>query len=560
MLKDGLRLELECGVASTTAVDFNRFRFRGVPVARNISMAALADRDDLVYKWFRVFKENNEYSDRTLHGYIHDFIKYIRVCDDSNIPPESEGAVTLWERHLVEQVRLNGMNVNSARKLISSIKSILSISIADSHKWFSPYSIFRSEIKPTKAYSDNELSKLLKIFHALFNQLYIQIIDNKEFYLTSSATCKTTSFSFKGHSIAIASAVTKCFCAAYYLLSYFTLSNSTTLLKMVKVDKRDVEGRVFFEQSVLKPRANKYVSICIGDNGTFHVPKYALRFFERLLKLSSAISPGKHLLYQVKNSIASPLEVNHIAYFSKWLQSTFNIKDDHGELLIPTTRKFRASGSFRFLMRTGSEIDTSILLGNTPQVLKRHYTSGNEAENNQQLLATALTLENAVKCADIEEAKQLAKLEMNVEILPYEEFLSKYSPKQGQKTVIGTGCKNPHSEQAEKYQRKMNFNPKDFIVENLACSEITNCFFCKNQVIIESAEDIWCLLSFKLSIIESKEEHINPSQFQKNFGELLNRIELILFKINPVIRRAAEKLLNSQGRHPFWLESLNKTF
>ncbi|MEO9508589.1 MAG: hypothetical protein ABJG28_05335, partial [Nonlabens ulvanivorans] len=360
-------------------------------------MAAFADRDDLVYKWFRVFKENNEYSDRTLHGYIHDFIKYVRVCDESKIPPESEGAVTLWERHLVEQVRLNGMNVNSARKLISSIKSILGISFAESHKWFSQYSIFRSEIKPTKAYSDNELSKLLKVFHALFNQLYTQIMDNKDFYLKSSATCKTTSFSFNGHSIPIASAVTKCFCAAYYLLSYFTLSNSTTLLKMVKVDKRDVGGSVLFEQSVLKPRANKYVSICIGDNGTFHVPKYALRFFERLLKLSSAISPGKHLLYQVKNNIASPLEVNHPAYFSKWFQSTFNIRDEHGKLLTPTTRKFRASGSFRFLMCTGSEIDTSILLGNTPQVLKRHYTTGNESENNQQLLATALTLQNAVK-------------------------------------------------------------------------------------------------------------------------------------------------------------------
>jgi len=560
MLIEGLRLELEAGIATTSVIDFNRFRFYGVPVKHDIEKSINANRDALVEKWYQCFNNNNEYADRTLHGYIHDFIKFVRVCDEPKINPESKDAVILWERHLVEQVRLNGMKVNSARKLISSIKSILGLLNDAAKSWFSAHSIFRSEINPTKSYSDKELSQLLKLFHSLFRQLTKQILNQTNIHLSANSSKKTAVFEYNGNSIPIAGAVTKCFCLGYYLLSYFTLSNSTTLLKMVKVEKNENNNHIWFEQSVLKPRANKFVSISIGDNGTFHVPKYALRFFENLLKLSQAISPSKHLLFQATKNKVAPLEANHLSTFSKWVQSTFNLKDDSGNLLKPTNRKFRASGSYRYLMLTGSEIETSILLGNTPQVLKRHYSSGNEGENNNQLMATALTLENAVKCSGIEKAKEQTRLQLNLEILPYEDFIGKYTSTFGQRTSIGTACKNPHADEAKKYQRKVNFNPKDFDVQNLACSDITNCFFCKNQVIIENIDDIWCLMSFKESVLDSKEFHLNENQFQKNFSELLNQIELILYKISPVIRRKAETKLTSVGRHPIWPEDINIDF
>jgi hypothetical protein len=548
-----LRLELESGVAERVFVDFNRLRYFNVPTKNNIKNSIFADRDEDVFRWHRCFKDSNEYSDRTLIGYIHDFTKFIRVCDQQKITPESKGAVILWERHLVEQVRLNGMNINSARKLISSIKSIFTLLNHETIHWFSQYSLFRSEINPTKGYSDKELSQLLKLLHPLFKQLCNKILSNPEYFISEKTRAITTTFEYKGNSIPIAGAITKCFCAGFFLLSYFTLSNTSTILKMVKVDK-NAHDDDWFEQSVLKKRANKFVSISIGDNGTFNVPKYALTFFKNLLKLSKTISIDKHLLYQTSNGKILPLEVSHLRAFSNWLQMVFSFKNDAGAMLKPINRKFRTSGSYRYLMLTGSDIETSMLLGNTPQVLKRHYSDGNEGENNQQLTATALTLENSVKCSSIEEAKELTRGELNVEVLPFEAFLNKYSPTQGQKTPLGTACKNPYSEQLVKYQRKMNFSPKDFSVKNLACSDITNCFFCKNQVVIESVDDIWCLISFKLSLTDSKEYHLNENQFQKNFSELLTQIDLILYKINPSIRRNAEKKLNTLGRHPLWPE------
>jgi len=557
---EGLRLRLETGIATTSVIDFNRLRFLGVPIRQNISKSINANRDGSVYRWYNCFKSDNEYADRTLHGYIQDFIKYIRVCDRHRVEPESESAVILWERHLVEQVRLNGMKVNSARKLISSIKTILRLLNQESKSWFSAHSIFRSEINPTKSYSDKELVQLLKIFYPMFRQLSKQIIKNPGLYLSDSSRKKNAIFVYKSHTIKVSGAINKCFSVAYYLLSYFTLSNCSSLLKMVKVERNENSEYIWFEQSVLKPRANKFVSISIGDNGTFHVPKYALRFFEQLLELSNIVSTNNHLLSQLTNNQVRPLESQDLSAFSKWFQTTFSLKDDNGDLLKPTNRKFRASGSYRYLMLTGSNIDTSILLGNTPQVLSRHYSSGNEGENNNQLLATALTLENSVKCSDINSAKEQTKKELNIEILPYEEFIGKYAGTQGQKTAIGTACKNPHSEQTDKFQRKMNFNPKSFPVKNLACSDISNCFFCKNQVVIEDVDDIWCLMSFKLSIIDSKVFHANEDQFQKNFSEVIKKIDLVLFKVNPVIRRKSENKLNLIGRHPMWPEDINRDF
>lgn len=552
-----LKIPLKTGIAKTTHFDFARFKYLGVPTKNRILDSILANRDDEVKRWFKYFQNDNEYSDSTKWGYIHDFIKFVRLCDKHRVIPASELAVIVWERHLVEQVRLEGMNINSARKLISSIKTILTRINSTSLTWFSSYSLFRSEVHATKGYSDRELAQLIRVIHTFFRQIAPKIIDKPDLYINAGRRTAVGSFKYSGKEISISGAVTKCFCAAYFLLSYYTFSNSSTILKMVKTAEEKREGRIWFEQSVLKPRANKFVSISIGDNGTFNVPKYALSFFELLLKLSSLISLKKHLLYCCESGNIRSLEFNHVQGFSQWIQKTFKLLNDSNEPLKALNRKFRVSGSYRYLTASGSEIDTSILLGNTPQVLKRHYSTGNESDNNQQLSAAAMTLENAVKCSDIDAAKNQTRIEMDVEVLPYELFQAKYSVSKAEKTVLGTGCKNPYDDENEKFKRKMNFSPKSFAVENLACADIVNCFFCKNQVIIESIEDIWCLLSFKQSIEESKQTHLNESQFVKNFADLLEQINLALFQITPSIKRKAEQKLEREGRHPLWPEDLN---
>jgi hypothetical protein len=338
---------------------------------------------------------------------------------------------------------------------------------------------------------------------------------------------------------------------------------STTILKMKKFKQADLSENIIYSQSVLKARANKYVTISIGENNNQNVPKHALKFIGNLLKLSNLIAPDSdHLFFKVSRGKSTPLEPSNLRDITNWLLEYFNPRDDNGAPLRPMAKKFRASGSARYLDLTGDVIGTASLLGNSPQTLSRHYTTGSPIENKKQLQAAAHTLEAVARCSDVSESKDYAKQQLNVEVLPYEDFLAKYSTfkKKPQTTIIGSGCKDPFDEQADSYRRKMNFSPKDLNVEHLACSDILKCFSCPNQVIIEEVEDIWCLMSFKQAIDDSLANHTNREQFERNFRDLIEKIEIAIFKVDPSIRRKAQNRLKKEGRHCMWPETINDIF
>ena len=455
------------------------------------------------------------------------------------------------------------MSVNTARKRNSSIKCLLKILELPVEKWFSPYGLFKNESNPTESYSDRELKTLLRTIHPIFNQLVKQILSSPEQHLNAQPRDYTALIDLNGRKIDVAGAITKCFTMGYFMMSYFTWGNMTTLLSMSKFNEGSLSPGFVYSQSVLKSRANKYVTISIGENNEQHVPKYALSFIQKLLNLSKRISPDStHLFFQVSRGKYCPLEPRHLRDTTTWLIKNFQLVDDYGKPLRPMAKKFRASGSARYLSLTGDVIGTSALLGNTPNTLNRHYTTGNPIDNKKQLQAAVYTLEAASKCSDISESKDYAKHQLDVEVLPYDEFLNKYTrtTKSPQTTVIGSGCKDPFGSEASLYRRKMNFSPKDLEVDHLACSDILKCFSCPNQVIIEEVDDIWCLMSFKLVVEEALTDHINSKQFERNFRDLIEKIDIAIYRINPMIRRRAAQKLSREGQHPLWPEGINYYF
>ncbi|HEY0921703.1 hypothetical protein [Rheinheimera pacifica] len=554
-----LRLILKMGISKSAYFDFERFRYFGVPKLQDISKAKFADRDYLAGKWFRAFSDNNEYSDQTKSGYIQDFAKYVRFCDLNNVAPESAIAIEIWERHLIKQVQAHSMAVNSARKLISATKCILELFDCPVFDWFSKYPIFRSEANPTNSYSDTELAKLVRCLRVLHHQLGNQIRENPLLHLNAAPNTCTAHYSDPSRRLDVCGAVTKYFCASFFLMAYYTWANTTCLLNMKKPKRREGSTGIWYEQSVLKNRANKFVTIAIGENHATQIPKHALRFMEDLLEISSLIKPDDdHLLFQCRQGLISTLETSHLRTFNNWLYKSFGLNDDFGKQLRPEAKRFRATGSSKYIALTNNVTEVSLILGNTPNTVHRHYTRGNEPQNNMQLQAVAHTLESAVRCGEIQNAKEQARSILKVEVLPYEAFVQKYSVanQRPERSPIGTGCADPFGSKADKYRRKVNFSPKMLDVSHLACADILNCFFCTNQVVIEEIDDIWCLLSFKCSLEESRGDHLNQSQFKNNFEEILHRVNQVIFRIDPKIRRQAERKLKD-SRHPLWPEELN---
>ena len=356
-------------------------------------------------------------------------------------------------------------------------------------------------------------------------------------------------------------AITKCFCAAYFLMAYYTWGNASSLRDMKIPSVADTEKGKWFSQNILKRRANKYVSVELGDSFSSTVPKHGLKFIEDLISLVTLLFPDEErLFHQCSLGKRQALCPGHILATVNWLTENFELTSDNGTILRPEAKRFRATGSTNYLMKTGNALETSIVLGNTPDTVSRHYSSGNKSDNNAQIQATALTLENAVRCSDISTAKRETLTQMNLEILPYDEFVSKYviNNQTGEKTAIGTGCKNPYDSHKATFINKTDSPPDD--VSHLACADILNCFGCANQVIVEEVDDIWCLLSFRESLIEAREDHISPAQFDRNFSLTLKSLDEAILKINPRVRRFAEKKLCSEGRHPIWPEHLNLIF
>jgi hypothetical protein len=554
-----LRLSLKIGITKYAFFDFERFRYYGVPKLKDIPLAQFANRDCLAEKWFRAFSDNNEYSDQTKNGYIQDYAKYVRFCDLNKVAPESAIAIEIWERYLIKQVQTHSIAVNSARKLISATKCILELFDCPVFDWFSKYPIFRSEANPSNSYSDTELIKLVRCLKILHQQLGRQIRQDPPLHVNAAPSTYTANYSDSNRRFDVCGVITKYFCASFFLMAYYTWANTTSLLSMKKPKRREGSAGIWYEQSVLKNRANKFVTIAIGENHATHIPKHALRFMEDLLEISSLIRPDdEHLFYQSRQGVISTLETAHLRTFNNWLFKSFGLKDDFGNQLRPEAKRFRATGSSKYIALTNNVTEASLILGNTPNTVHRHYTKGNEPENNMQLQAVAHTLESAIRCGEIQNAKEQARSILKVEVLPYEAFIQKYSiaHQKPDRAPIGTGCTDPFGSKADKYRRKVNFSPKALDVSNLACADILNCFFCTNQVVIEEVDDIWCLLSFKCSLEESRGVHLNKSQFTNNFEETLHRINQIVFRIDPKIRRLAERKLKD-GRHPLWPEELN---
>ena len=136
--------------------------------------------------------------------------------------------------------------------------------------------------------------------------------------MRAAARDATAIVNLNKRNIKVAGAITKCFSLGYFLMSYFTWGNSTTILKMKKFKKSDASSKIVYSQSVLKSRASKYVNISIGDNNSQSVPKHALKFIEKLLALSSVVAPeNQHLFYQVSRGICRAIRIKSPSSYDK---------------------------------------------------------------------------------------------------------------------------------------------------------------------------------------------------------------------------------------------------
>ena len=292
------------------------------------------------------------------------------------------------------------------------------------------------------------------------------------------------------------------------------------------------------------------IDIEMGEHHV-NVPKYSMMFFDKLLEVSAILDTSNDaLLLQTidEKLLITPMKSTVLQGFCLWLNKIFKLTDLRGRPLRPVISRFRETGAQ--LSEYQGDLAKSILLENTPNVRKKHYSTGNRLDNQGMTQDTALIRQ--YQASSKSSAKE-AQSELNIDVLTIEQVQRAHT--QISRTANGGLCSNPFGDESKAFIRRAELHQLAH-GDKLACTELLKCFGCQHQVIVQSVSDIWCLLSFKECVEESLYLHINADHYKKNFSRVVEFIEqIILPKVDKKIIEKANVILNDKGRHPLWLES-----
>lgn len=551
------------GANTHTLLDFNRFRYLGVPKTHEIKKGGmqLLNRDDVAQRMFIAITGREDASPATKGNIFLAARRHFVFCDGYTPPlsPLSEAAfVKELEYNSIRQRRgeIKDSTETRLRTDLSSLYQWQNLSV----KNITPQSLRSrcTQAEPTRGYSDGDLKKLLPLLRGIFKQLYTQFIEDPEYHITASSNAATMTFSWNGKTYPVCGGVSKIFYSATFLLSYYAWSNSTILYSLKRpAISSHTPSKNWFQMPAFKRRAFKTITVEIGEHNRLEIPKYAAQFFDQLMTASKLVDPGPDGLllpaYSTRTKRVQMMTGCLLNDFkANWLARHFPMTDERGKKLWPVPRRFRATGSHLTLARKGA-VDAALLLDNTPRTIEMAYSSGNPHENDKMNRDTSHTLEQIVRDRQgIESAKQKVRDAQKVEVLAYEKYIKLASPPT--RSAHGSYCKDSMGDMAEKFTYRSRQHGLITEAEKLACADLLKCWSCKHQVLVESITDLWCVLSFRECLEESASLHIDIIHYQKNFGETIANIDIRLKSLNSKIVQQARRKLETEGRHPLWAD------
>jgi hypothetical protein len=550
------------GANAYTLLDFNRFRYHGVPKTYEIKQGneQLLERDEIARTLFITLTGHNDVTPATMNNIFIAARRHFSFCDNQ-VPTLSP---------LSDVAYINELNYYSHRQRLGEIKDStetrIQADLTTLYRWLGlPTKSIKPRIRPgnsqtehTRGYSENDLKKLLPLLRSLFKQLSKQFIFDPASHIQTSPGTATMVFSWKGKCYPVCAGVSKIFYVATYLLSYYTWSNSTILytLKRPGPGINSISGN-WHQMPAFKRRAFKTITVEIGEHNRLEIPKYAAQFFDQLITAAELLDPGPDGLllpaYSHRNKCVQMMSACLLNDFrSNWLNRYFPMYDDRGEPLWPVPRRFRATGS-HLTLALKDPMEAALLLDNTPETIRHAYSDGNPYENNQMNRDTSLTLEQIVRDRQgIASAKQKVREAQKVEVLAYEAYVRRASPPA--RNAHGSYCKDRAGDMAQKFTARARSHALITQNESLVCADLLACWSCPHQVLVESITDLWCILSFRECLEQSLCHHIDKSHYSKNFDETLTKIDIRLKSLSPGILRKAYRKLADEGRHPLWLD------
>lgn len=537
--------------------DFNRLLYKDLPKTeylQNGQFAEHADRDDIVQQIKARFAEQIEEgaSHKTLYNLFYATSEYLRWCDSESVEAFTSSSLEGFFEYLLAKVHLKQIRRSTYTAKLSYLTSVFRDYLDLPERWLLPITkMGRNDAEPFEAYTSSDLKKLLPLLRKLFDQTAKQFLENPQKHIDAYKSKTTMTFHWKGENYPLCGAISKMICAATYLLSYYTYSNTGVILALKRPSNASISlGDKWYTMPAFKRRAFKTIQVEMGEH-TLNIPKYSMSFFDRLIEISKLIdkSDGALLLQTYIGKTVKSINGGILHSFSQgWLNKHFQLTDQKGESLRPVISRFRETGAQLTAFHQG-ESASGVLLNNTPNVRQKHYSTGNRQQNNSMMQDTALIRQEQ---AERKEGVKAAQVSLGIDVLTIEEAYKVNLPNLS-KTPNGSSCADPFGEKSEAYNRKARKHNLLKEGEILACADLLSCFGCSEQVVVQSVSDIWCLISFKACIEESLYLHLDTHHFRQNFESIINFIDSnILPKISKNILKQAEERLDNDGAHPLW--------
>ena len=548
---------IKLDVRDNLLADFNRLLFNELPSSKELQQSnqfKFADREAFVFQLKDSFSEKIDegVSHDSLYGIYVEASQYLRWCDKESEPAFTQSSLEGYMVHLQTRVMLGELKSSTYKNRRANMVTLFSRYLDLPHYYFNNVVIMdNSDRESYESYTQSDLKQLLPFLRRLFNQTYSQFIKNPEAHIQAHKSTPTMIFEWQGREYKLCGGITKMMCAATYLLAYYTYANTTDLFRLKQPNNASIStGETWYTMPAFKRRAFKTIQVEIGEH-ELEIPKYAMTFFDKLLNASRIISTNEDatLLQTIASRKVQKLQTSRLqSFLKKWVEKHFSFTDQMGRRLRPSISRFRETGCQLTSYHQG-EMVNNLMLNNTPNTRKRHYSEGNKLANNGMMQDTMSIREEQVKSRV--NTKQAQK-NLSIEVLVIEEE-NKINLPNLSRTSNGGSCAAPFGEKSQKYTKKAQTQGLAKEGERLACADR---FGCPDQVIVQSVSDIWCLLSFKSCVEESLFLHLDVSHYKQNFENIILFInQKILPNINKQILRKAETKLDDDGLHPAWDDS-----
>nr|WP_159373639.1 hypothetical protein [Vibrio cholerae]CQB47121.1 FIG01202926: hypothetical protein [Vibrio cholerae] len=540
--------------------DFNRFFFKGVPKTERLQRGEQfedAGRKSFIFQLKDRFDEKIEEGSSScwLHSIFLETSRYLKLCDAINSPAFTQKSLEQYMSKLQNNVMLGVLKSSTYKIKHSKMNALFTQYLELPHSYFDNVVIMDSrDTESFESYTRSDLNKLLPFLRQVFKQTYKQFIEAPDKHINAWRVVPTMTFEWKGEVYPLCAGISKMMSAATYLLAYYTYTNTSNLLQLKQPNNASMStGEAWYTMPAFKRRAFKTIQVEVGAH-ELEVPKYALDFFDKLINASKIINANNDatLIQTVTFQKAKPLTSRTLQAFTKiWVEKHFSFTDQLGRRLRPVISRFRETGSQLTSYHQG-EMVNNLMLNNTPNTRRRHYSEGNKQINNGMMQDTLLIREEQIKSGV---STQQAQENLNIKVLVIEEE-NKINHPNLSRTSNGGSCAAPFGEKSRKYTKKAQAQGLTKKGERLACADLLGCFGCPDQIIVQSVSDIWCLLSFKACIEESLYLHLDASHYRKNFEDIVQFIkQKILPNINKRLLRQAETKLDDDGYHPAWDDS-----